>query len=273
MKFVEQYREFWNRLIMELKLSGCAKKGPVLMAICPEIPSPSFNHVANIGGTDENIDGLLDDLSVYFKSKKIPFISFKVDPSGGEDTLSSLFESRGFCQEINNSVLVFQGEIQQENVFPHFKIVQIAEDELSLFNQMLLEIYEMPSEYKKGFDHLNRQRMRMGVLFYIAYINGRPVGTCGLFSSNGMAEIFAVGTVKELRGKGIASTMIFSVLRNSHKLGNKYHIVRADVGSKAERLYAKLGFVIDHTIAFYVKQENLEKCEKRKIEKLKKNSH
>ena len=113
MKYVNKYREFWNRLIMELKLSGCVKMGPVLIAICPEIPSPVFNHVADIGGNDSNITDLLDKMGPYFKSKKIPFVSVKVDPSAGNEALSSHLESQGFSPDIHHSVLVFEGEISR----------------------------------------------------------------------------------------------------------------------------------------------------------------
>ena len=125
--------------------------------------------------------------------------------------------------EKRQSVMVFKGVISEENFNSEIQIKQISENEIDLFNKLLIRIYDMPSEWKPSFDQLTLERLRRGVKCYLAYHKGSPVGTCGLFSSRRTGEIFAVGTLEEYRGIGIASSMVLFAIRDSINMNNDLH--------------------------------------------------
>lgn len=253
MRYVERFRDYWRGLISEQKLARGISLRNAIISYYPEIPISIFNHAADIKISENEIDTLLEEISEFFTSKDIPFVSFRVDPSNCPKSFASILEAQGFHQEINQSVMVFKGAIMDKKINPEIKIKQISESKVDIFNQLLLRIYDMPSEWKDGFDQLTLQRLRNGVKCYLAYRRGFPVGTCGLFSSRRTGEIFAVGTLEEYRGRGIATTMVLFAVRDSIKEGNDLHTIRADVNSFPERLYKKLGFEVDHTTSFYIK--------------------
>ena len=253
MKYVERFREYWRSLIIEQKLANGASLGGAVVAYYPEIPISTFNHAADIRVPGHEINDLLNQISEFFITKKLPFTSFRIDPSNRPKSLTSILETRGFREEIRQSVMVFKGVLSEEKFQSEIQIEQISEGEVDLFNKLFIRIYDMPPEWKQGFDQLTLERLRKGVKYYLAYNEGRPVGTCGLFSSKKTGEIFAVGTLEEYRGRGIASSMVLFAIRDSIDLNNDLHTLRADVNDYPEKIYKKLGFKVDHTTSFYIK--------------------
>jgi predicted acetyltransferase len=82
------------------------------------------------------------------------------------------------------------------------------------------------------------------------------VGTCALISSMKTGGIFSVGTLKEYRGRGIATAMTLSALKYSLDEGNTLHTLQAEKGGYSERIYREMGFETDHTIAYFVRTVN-----------------
>jgi ribosomal protein S18 acetylase RimI-like enzyme len=95
--------------------------------------------------------------------------------------------------------------------------------------------------------------MRKGAKLYLAYVEGKPVGTSGLLSLMKTGGIFFVGTLEEYRRRGIGTTLTAHTVMDSIREGNDLHTLQTEKGGNAERLYRKIGFVTDHTISYYVK--------------------
>ena len=152
--------------------------------------------------------------------------------------------------------MVFTGHDLEERVNSQIAVKVVSERDSNLFTKMLFTIFDIPREWMDGFNRLTLQRIRSGVKCYLAYREGKPVGTCGLFSSEKTGEIFAVGTLKDHRGAGIATTLTHRAIRDSIKEGNDLHTIRAEKGGYPEDLYRRLGFEGDHTNSFLVKRFN-----------------
>jgi ribosomal protein S18 acetylase RimI-like enzyme len=75
---------------------------------------------------------------------------------------------------------------------------------------------------------------------YIGYLDGRPVSTGALFVSNGVAGIYDVVTLKEVRRCGHASTMVCYLLRELASQGHELVVLQASQQSIG--LYRRLGF-------------------------------
>jgi ribosomal protein S18 acetylase RimI-like enzyme len=253
MKYIERFRNYWHSLIIEEKIARGTVLGSTPVAYYPEIPISTFNHASDVRINEDEIDNLIYKLSKFFKINYVPSLSFRIDPSNRPENLTNILETHGFHKEIYQSVMVFKGNVLEVDPVPGITIEQISENQVSLFNQVLIEIYDMPLEWKKGFDQLTSERLRKGVKCYLAYHNGLPIGTCGLFTSEKTGEIFGVGTMEDYRGRGIATNMVLSAIRDSIQMGNDLHTIRADKGDYPEKLYKKLGFEIDHSTSFYVK--------------------
>ena len=88
----------------------------------------------------------------------------------------------------------------------------------------------------------------------MAYAEGKPIGTTTLFSLMKTGCILNVGTLKEYRKHGIGTTLTVKALLDSVDEGNDLHTLQAAKGGDAERLYQRIGFEINHTVAYFVKK-------------------
>lgn len=75
---------------------------------------------------------------------------------------------------------------------------------------------------------------------YIALLDGTPVSTCTLFNSGAITGIYWVATLDRYRKKGIATYMLWHVLKSAHDNGHKHIVLQATKSGKG--VYESLGF-------------------------------
>jgi len=149
--------------------------------------------------------------------------------------------------------MVFKGKHLEDRLSPDLEVEQISESEIDVYNRVLLASFEMPVEWKKGFDKLIRILMRTGWRCYLAYVEGKPVGTSALASYGRTGGIFNVGTLGEYRGRGIGTALTVHAIMGSMDEKNELHMLETERGGDAEHLYKKVGFRVDHTVSYFVK--------------------
>lgn len=222
----------------------------------PDIPVPLFNNATNIDINEEEAENLLNKVIDYFSSKEFPFACFRVSPLTHPRSFTSLLEHYGFERkpEHEQSVMVFQGESLEDKLNPAVAVKEISEDEIDVFDRLLITSFEMPTEWKAAFNKINLEWIRKGAKHYLAYVEGKPVGVATLISLKKTGGIFSVGTLKEYRRRGIGTTLTVHAVLDSMKDGNNLHTLQAEKGGNAERLYKKIGFEVDHTISYFVKK-------------------
>jgi len=71
---------------------------------------------------------------------------------------------------------------------------------------------------------------------------------------NGTGGLFNIGTLKEYRRHGIATTLIAHALFDSISRGDDLRTLQTLKGEKAEQLYKEIGFEIDHMVSWFVKK-------------------
>ena len=92
---------------------------------------------------------------------------------------------------------------------------------------------------------LNREKVR----FYSGVHNGQVVATSMIFFSAGVAGIYFVSVVPELRNRGMGREMMLRCIYDAQELGYNYCILQAtDIG---EHLYRSLGFEVCGTLKYY----------------------
>ena len=92
---------------------------------------------------------------------------------------------------------------------------------------------------------LNREKVR----FYFGVNNGQAVATSMIFLSSGVAGIYFVSVIPELRNRGMGKEMMLRCIYDAQELGYNYCILQAtDLG---EHLYRSLGFELCGTLKYY----------------------
>ena len=92
---------------------------------------------------------------------------------------------------------------------------------------------------------LNGEKVR----FYSGMHNGQVVATSVIFLSSGVAGIYFVSVIPELRNRGLGREMMFRCIYEAQELGYNYCILQAtDIG---EHLYRSLGFELCGTLKYF----------------------
>ena len=256
MTSLQRLERFWHSLVSEQKLTFGTQVNGAVIACWPDIPSFRLNHAADIDVSEEESDNLVSATTDYFLSKGVLTFGFRVSPLTRPRSFVSLLKDHGFERQDEDSVMVFTGERPDASTNSTVDIREIKEGDIGVFGQISVAAYEMPSEWKEGFDRLFLHRMRARGRHYLAHSDGVPVGTCALLSSVNTGGIFSVGTLKEHRGKGIATAMTLRAVMDSFDEGNTIHTLQTEKGGYPERLYNRIGFETDHNVAFFVKTVN-----------------
>lgn len=252
MRDTERLEKYWHRLALTVPKTKDVE-GAVI-ACYPELPILPCNHAADINVNEDEVENLLNTVIKHVRSRGSSLVRFRITPLTRPRTFSSFLESHGFDKEAEDSIMVFKGKGLEDELSPGVEVREISESEVDVGNRLDFTIFEFPIEWKKDFDKVILGWMRKGGRFYVAYVDGKPVGTSFLFSLMKTGGIFNVGTLKEYRKRGIGTILTVHAINESVKEGNALHTLQTTKGGNAERLYKEIGFVTDHTASWFIKK-------------------
>lgn len=78
--------------------------------------------------------------------------------------------------------------------------------------------------------------------FFGAEVGGEDASVCELYLDSGSAQIEAVMTLTEHRGKGLATAVVLAALETADAMGSDFVFLTADADDWPKEFYAKLGF-------------------------------
>jgi ribosomal protein S18 acetylase RimI-like enzyme len=78
------------------------------------------------------------------------------------------------------------------------------------------------------------------VTFFVGYCEGRPAASSTLFVSSGIAGIYHVATMPDLRKRGIGRSMTLTPLLQAREMGARFAVLQATPQGKG--VYGRLGF-------------------------------
>lgn len=204
--------------------------------------------------TEEEIDLAIH----YFSNKKLPFMWW---------TSAKILETKGF--QFGGVLTGIALDISQEvppklPVSSDLKIKMIqTESELKAFIDLAADAFAMNSKATKQWLALNDSVLKKEEqVFFMAYLNGIPVGTAALSVSPSSAGIWNLATVPEFRKHGIGGALVHAAIVEAKK--RHYDQVMAILMPKglAWGLFTKLGFQAVCEFPFYIYGVSAEELEK-----------
>jgi len=89
------------------------------------------------------------------------------------------------------------------------------------------------------------------LLFYVGYMEGRPVATSLLFLAEGVAGVYFVTTLPFARRRGIGYSVTLEALREARRMG--YGVAVLQASKAGASIYREMGFLESSTMRSYAR--------------------
>jgi GNAT superfamily N-acetyltransferase len=199
----------------------------------------SINHLwLNMPCSTSNLATALADAERFFQPYNADYNVVFSEPCAPE--LIELLIGFGYTERLRSPMLILDGLPHLEMISDVVQVVRVTE---SIKHDLLRVLYEA---FYLGPD-LSRCMMRDDQIadpatrHYIGYVNGEPACCVSvLLGTDGIAGVWNVGTVRHLRRRGLASTVLGQALREAVADGCPVSVLLAS--EMGRPLYESMGY-------------------------------
>ena len=188
----------------------------------------------------DTIDKMIENVTTHFRSRPVPFMWWTTQSVELEVRL----ETHGLIYPGETPGMAVDLQVLHEDVSPpaHFTVEIVHDHEtVKQWVQTLMCGFHIPEKSEQvcidlfaslGFDLPLRN--------YVGMLHGKTVAISSLFLGGGVAGIYCVTTLPEVRRQGIGSLMTLIPLRDAYDLGYRIGVLQSsDLGFG---VYRNLGF-------------------------------
>ncbi len=219
--------------------------GKYLTWLITPMPDHFMNLVVCTGLPHEGIDALIDNALTHFRKLRIKKLSWLAEDGIPAAEMKKHLTARGltFRESFATEMAMDLNSLQEEFPQPNDLEIVLVDDEKLLRQWIHVASlgFGVPAEAEDvWFEFFNYAACNSPFQTYLALLNGHPVGTSQLFTSAGVAGIYNVTTLPEVRGKGIGTAITRAPLLTAHRMGFRVGILQAS--SMGYKVYQRLGF-------------------------------
>lgn len=207
---VEAIHDSWNSMMRLFASSSLYERleTPGLTAINSHLEIPMFNRVISTSLTSENADERIAETVEYFSSRGLPF-NWQVDPGNTPSDLQGRLERHGFERSETPGMAVVLDDVKIPEAPEGFRLERVETPEQNQrYARLLVHAYGFPAFAEGAMTEVfEEMEIRDDLCHYLGYYENNVVATTTVLYSNGVAGIYNVATLPEVRGKGIGSTI------------------------------------------------------------------
>ena len=209
------------------------------LAATSDAPTPDLNSLLDFHTDDRHIESILDVGFALLRAFDCPPVA-RITPLDEPPSLAERLAARGLSPSQRRSWMVFAGDPAAIRVNAEIDVRVAAPDDAPTF----AAIHAGSEKWLRRFS-LQTTITAMheeGNTFYIAYLGAQPAGVCHLLRDGATAGVYAVGTLKALRRRGICSTLMARAIADARAAACDVICLSTTTGGDAERLCQHLGF-------------------------------
>ncbi|MUK89390.1 GNAT family N-acetyltransferase [Ornithinibacillus sp. L9] len=214
------------------------------------IPGPSYNTVKGITGDDV---GYIEQILAFYKKRDIP-ARFEITPATSTPELFQQLQRQGFYQ--HNFHTTLYGSINELHTGLHasVSIRKLKKDEFPIFADIYVRGFSMP-DFLKEFVAQNNEVLYENPSwhFYVAQVEGEPVGIGVLHMKDHIGTLAASATVPEFRNRGVHNALVNYRIEQVKQVSCDVIVGQAAFGSTSQLNMQKAGMKIAYTKALWVK--------------------
>jgi GNAT superfamily N-acetyltransferase len=202
------------------------------LVVCTELPS---------SGADQLIKNAL----LHFESLNIQKLSWLADEIVYAAEMKKHLVANGltFRESFATEMAVDLDQLTGNPSLPDDLQITMVDDDAALrkWIRVASSGFGVPAEAEDiWFDFFNYVACGPPFRTYLALLNGTPVGTSQLFTSAGVAGIYNVACMPQMRGRGVGAAVTLAALLEARKLGYRVGILQAS--QMGYKVYRRLGF-------------------------------
>ena len=211
---------------------------------------PSANTIGGVHWTAAEADAQIAAMLDEHRQRNIGFV-WMVAPHDRPADLGQRLEAHGLVLAGTAAVMVRRG-LDDLDAIPVNPAVSLAladmtrEDHLEAVLRIGAASFNWPPEQipewrSNLIDHAKNPQARENEIDYLAYLDGQPVGFGRVNLRGGLAYLNGAGTLPELRGRKVYSTLLRRRLEGARERG--YHLGAIQAEPMSRRIVVRYGFV------------------------------
>jgi GNAT superfamily N-acetyltransferase len=221
------------------------------------VPFFLFNAVIDCQILSDTVLNKIKDNITFFEKKQVPFV-WMIGPSSQPKNLGDLLIKNGFVIQKEPGMAYNLNHLSNDKDLVHnLKIIKVDNMEtFKLWNEVVLTGFELPKRILSDFFYKAFSYMLLkdnpSASAFLAYYDENPVASSLVCYEAGVAGIYNVTTLENVRGKGFGTAITLAPLIEAQKLG--YEIAILHSSEMGFNVYKKMGFKEYCTIEMYIWQ-------------------
>ena len=207
------------------------------------IAYPWFNGVLSSQAPVEEDRSFLEESILYFRAQNVPIFTWWMEPDLNCSAWEPLLSTHGFG--FSNNTPGMAVDLQELNepaqTVDRLEVRKVTDEEsLRTWAHIFTVGYGLPAEWEPSvYEMCAKLGLDFPIYNYLGYRNGEPVATASLFFGAGVAGIYSVSTLPEVRGQGIGAAVTLYPLQKAREMGYRIGVLQSsDMGYN---VYKKLG--------------------------------
>ena len=225
-------------------LAGASSVGEVLeidgaTLVASGLPIPFFNPVhVDPSVTDLNLT--LDRATHFFRHRDLPWIVHALGDDVAHRVRAVAQDHRLVEAGVMPGMILRAGDALPEAAVDDLRIERVdGGDAVIVYNDVIATGFGMPREYLNPLDTPEFATLP-GTTLYLGFIDDVPVAISLLFVTNGIAGIYNVATVPEVRRRGIGAAMTWQAIEDGFQSGCELAYLQSSPMGLS--LYERIGF-------------------------------
>jgi GNAT superfamily N-acetyltransferase len=226
----------WRRVLANSP-SPSVREEPGLVMVGSGTPIPLFNPAFVVGPTDDGV-GLVKTVIEHYGSAGTPFVLYFLDELSPGLAGPSL--EAGLVEHWQAPLMVLDPIPERAaHEVEGLAISALDASNIDDYADALAAGFGMPRQVADWFLGTAPQAIE-GFSGFVAYLDGRPVATSGLFVTDDIAGVYNVATIPDARGKGVGAAVTWAAVDAGRAAGASRSILQAS--GDGEPVYARMGY-------------------------------